>query len=136
MQERNVEVVARWWEAVRRGDLGEELWAEDLEIVNAEGWALEATYRGHDGLRRWWNDLAEAFSELTLEVDEIAALDEEHVLTVQRFVGQFRHTKLPFEGPWASVVTVTAGRIRSAVGYLTKGRALRAFERGSAASGQ
>jgi len=132
MEERNAEVVVRWCEAIERGDLGEELWDADLEIVNAEGWALEATYRGHDGLRRWWSDLEEAFSDFAMEVEEITPFDDERVLTVQRFVGRFRATGIPFDGPWASVITVRAGRIVHAVGYLTKGRALRALERGSA----
>ena len=130
MGEQNLDVVAGWAEAIRGGDLAEELWDVDLEIVNAEGWALEATYRGHDGLRRWWSDLAEAFSDFAMEVEEIAPLDEARFLTVQRFVGHFRATGIPFDEPWASVITVRAGRIVHAVGYLTKGRALRAFESG------
>jgi ketosteroid isomerase-like protein len=114
---------------MRRGDLAEQLWSPDLEIVNAKGWVVEATYHGHDGLRQWWSDLAEAFSELKMEVEEITQLDEERFLTVQRFVGRFRATEIPFDGRWASVVTARAGRIEHAVGYLTKGRALKAIER-------
>jgi ketosteroid isomerase-like protein len=130
MAEENVDVVTRWAEAIQRGDLAEGLWDADLEIVNAEGWALEATYREHDGLRRWWSDLAEAFSDFAMKVEEITPLDADHVLTVQRFVGHFRTTGIPFDGQWASVITVRAGHIVRAVGYLTKGRALRAFESG------
>jgi ketosteroid isomerase-like protein len=136
MGEQNVGVVARWAEAIQRGDLAEELWDADLEIVNAKGWALEATYRGHDGLRRWWSDLAEAFSDFAMEVEEITPLDEERFLTVQRFVGHFRATGIPFDAPWASVLRVRAGRIVHAVGYLTKGRALRAVERGPGGTAQ
>jgi ketosteroid isomerase-like protein len=122
----NTEVVARWADALRRDDLGEELWSPDLEIVNAEGWVLEATYRGHDGLRQWWHDLAEAFSDFRMEIEEITLLDEERVLTVQRFVGQFRVTGIPIDADWASVITIRAGRIVHAIGYLTKEQALRA----------
>ena len=100
-------------------------------IVNAKGWPVEATYRGRDGLRRWWEDLAEAFSDFALEFEEMTPLDGERVLTTQRWVGHFSHTGIPFDGPWASVITVREGRIIQAVGYLTKGRALRAVERGS-----
>jgi hypothetical protein len=35
MEEQNVEVVARWAEALRRGNLGVELWDAELEILNA-----------------------------------------------------------------------------------------------------
>jgi ketosteroid isomerase-like protein len=124
----NLEIMKRWAEAIGRGDLAEELWAPDLEIVNAEGWALEATYRGHEGLHRWWSDLAEAFSDFGMQVEEITAVDEERFLTVQRFVGHFRTTGIPFDAPWASVVTVKDGRITRAMGYRSKRRALRALE--------
>jgi len=131
MGQQNVEVVARWAEALRRGNLGEALWDADLEIVNAKGWPLETTYRGHDGLRRWWDDLAEAFSDCALEFEEMTPLDEERVLTTQRWVGHFRHTGIPIDGSWASVITVRDGRIVHAVGYVTKKQAVRASERGS-----
>jgi ketosteroid isomerase-like protein len=124
----NLEIMKRWAEAIQRGDLAEELWASDLEIVNAEGWALEATYRGYEGLHRWWSDLAEAFSDFGMHVEEITAVDDERFLTVQRFVGHFRTTGIPFDAPWASVVTVKDGRITRAMGYRSKGRALRALE--------
>jgi ketosteroid isomerase-like protein len=131
MGDQNLDVLASWAERVARGDLAEELWDPDLEIVNAEGWALEATYRGREGLRRWWSDVEEAFSDFGMEVDEVTQLDEEHFLTVQRFVGHFRATGIPFDGRWASLLTVRAGRIVRAVGYLTRGRAVRAFESGA-----
>jgi ketosteroid isomerase-like protein len=120
------EVIARWAEVLRRGELGEEFWGDDLEIVNAEGWVVETIYRGHEGLRQWWHDLAEAFSDFRMEMDEITPLDEQRALTVQRFIGRFRTTEIPLDAEWASVVTVKDGRIVHAIGYLTKELALRA----------
>jgi ketosteroid isomerase-like protein len=129
MGERNVEIIARWAEAIRHGDLAEELWGANLEIVNAKGWPVEATYHGYDGLRRWWSDLEEACSDLVLEFDEITSIDGERVLTAQRWAGTFRATGLPFDGAWASILTVRDGRIVRATGYLTKRSALRAVAR-------
>ena len=126
MSQENVEIVQRWAEAIGRGDLAEALWAPDLEIVNAEGWALEATYRGYEGLRQWWDDLEEAFSDFAMQVEEITPVDGERVLTEQRFIGHFRKTGIRFDAPWASVVTVKDRRITSAVGYVSKRRALKA----------
>jgi ketosteroid isomerase-like protein len=134
MGERNRAVLDRWAEAIRRGDLAQELWDPDLEIVNAKGWALESTYRGYEGLHRWWADLAEAFSDFTMDVEEITPLDDERFLTVQRFIGHFRHTEIPFDARWASVITVRGGRIAQAVGYVSERRALRALERESGAT--
>ncbi len=130
-----MEALIRWHDAIRRGDLGEELWHPDAEIVNARGWVVEATYRGHEGLRRWWSDLEEAFSDFTMEAEEITPLDKERFLTTQRFVGRFRHSQIPLDAPWASVLTVRDGRITRAVGYLSKKQALRELEREGAAGG-
>ncbi len=126
MSQENVEIVRRWGEAIERGEFAEALWAPDLEIVNAKGWALEATYHGHEGLRRWWSDLEEAFSDFAMRVEEISPVDGENFLTVQRFIGHFRQTGIRFDAPWASVVTVKGGRITRAVGYMSKRLALEA----------
>jgi ketosteroid isomerase-like protein len=120
------EVIAQWADALRRGDLGVELWSTDVEIVNAEGWVVETVYRGHEGLRRWWDDLAEAFSDFRMEMDEITPLDEQRALTVQRFIGKFRATEIPLDAEWASVITVKDGLMVHAIGYLTKDLALQA----------
>jgi ketosteroid isomerase-like protein len=128
MEEANLEIIKRWAEAIQRGDLAEELWAPDLEIVNAKGWALEATYHGYEGLHRWWSDLAAAFSDFAMRVEEITPVDDERFLTVQRFLGHFRKTGIRFDAPWASVVTIRGGRITRAVGYRSKRRAVRALE--------
>jgi ketosteroid isomerase-like protein len=103
-----------------------DFWDPGVEVINAEGWVIETSYRGHEGLRRWWDDLAEAFGEFALEVQDVLELDGERVLTTQRFVGRFRTTDLPFDGPWASILTIRDGRVVRAQGYLTKRRAMRA----------
>lgn len=61
-----------------------------------------------------------------MDIEEITPIDEERVLTVQRFVGQFRTTEIPLDASWASVITVRAGRMVHAIGYFTKEQALRA----------
>jgi ketosteroid isomerase-like protein len=122
----NVEVVRQWTDGLQRGELGFEYWHPDLRIDNAAGWPVEASYQGHDGLERWWEDLAEAFTDFRMEVEEFVSLDEERVLTSQRFVGHFRTTGIAFDGPWASLFWVRSGKILRAKGYLSKRRAMRA----------
>ena len=126
MSEDAADVVRRWFEGTSEGDLAVELWHPDALIENARGWVLEVEYRGHDGVRQWWNDLAEAFADFRMELDELTPLDEERVLTTQRFVGHFRATGIELDGPWASVCTVRHGLIVHAVGYFTKQQAMKA----------
>lgn len=121
-------VVERWAEAIGRGELVAEHFHPDVEIVNIDSLAVTATYRGHDGLRRWWADMEEAISDLRMDVMEITQLDRERFLTIQRMIGTFRTAEIPVDTQWASVLTVSAGRITRAVGYVSKQKALRAVE--------
>jgi ketosteroid isomerase-like protein len=107
---------------------GEEFqaWDPDVEILNAEGWVLESVYHGHEGLRRWWDDLAEAFGDFRIVLEERMELDDERVLTTQRFVGHFRLTDIQFDGRWAAIVWVRDGKVVRGQGHLSKRRALRA----------
>ena len=64
-----------------------------------------------------------------MQVEEITPVDDERVLTVQRFIGHFRTTEIPFDARWASVVTVREGTHRAGGGpYLSKRRALQALD--------
>jgi ketosteroid isomerase-like protein len=122
----NLEIVLRAFEELRKGDFEGGAWDPNVEVVNAAGWVIETTYRGHTGLRRWWEDLAEAFGDFDLELDEMLEVDDERVLTTQRFVGHFRATEIPFDGLWASILWVRGGKVVRAEGYLSKRRAMRA----------
>jgi ketosteroid isomerase-like protein len=122
----NLEIVLRAFEELRKGDFEGGAWDPNVEVVNAAGWVIETTYRGHTGLQRWWEDLAEAFGDFDLELDETLEVDEERVLTTQRFVGHFRATEIPFDGLWASILWVKDGKVVRAEGYLSKRRAMRA----------
>jgi ketosteroid isomerase-like protein len=122
----NLEIVRRAFEDLRRDEYEGGVWDPDVEVINAAGWVIETAYRGHAGLHRWWDDLAEAFADFSIELDETLEVDEARVLTTQRFVGHFRATEIPFDGRWASILWIRDGRIVRAEGYLSKRRAMRA----------
>jgi ketosteroid isomerase-like protein len=122
----NLEVVRQAFEELRRGEYEGGVWHPDVEVINAAGWVIETAYHGHAGLRRWWDDLAEAFGNFSIELDDAQEVDEERVLTTQRFVGHFRTSEIPFDGPWASILWVRDGMVVRAQGYLNKRRAMRA----------
>jgi ketosteroid isomerase-like protein len=122
----NLEIVRRAFEDLRSGEYEGGAWDPEVEVVNAAGWVIETSYRGHSGLRQWWDDLAEAFGDFRIELDDAMDVDGERVLTTQRFVGHFRATEIPFDGPWASILWIRDGRIVRAEGHLSKRRALRA----------
>jgi ketosteroid isomerase-like protein len=126
VSEEAVGVVRRWLDGTARGELMVELWDPQCRIENAEGWVIEVEYFGHEGVRRWWDDLDEAFADLRLEPEELIAIDDERVLSTHRFRGHFRTTGIELNGPWAAVITVRDGLMVEAVGYFTKAQAMKA----------
>jgi ketosteroid isomerase-like protein len=124
MSQENLEIVRRAFEEMGGDEFS--AWDPDVEIINAEGWVIETTYRGHEGLRQWWDDIAEAFGDFRIELEEVMAVDEERVLTTQRFIAHFRTTEIPFDGYWASIIWVRNGKVVRGHGHLSKRRALRA----------
>jgi ketosteroid isomerase-like protein len=122
----NLAIVRRAFDELLRREYEGGVWDPEVEINNAAGWVIETDYHGYAGLRRWWEDLAEAFDDFGLELDEVIEIDEERVLTTQRFVGHFRSTDIEFDGPWASILWVREGKIVRAQGHLSKRRAMRA----------
>jgi ketosteroid isomerase-like protein len=122
----NLDVARRAFADLRSRRFDGDAWDPDVEVINAEGWVIETAYHGHDGLGRWWEDLAEAFGDFDIELEEVTEVDGERVLTTQRFVGHFRTTDIPFDGQWASILTIRDGRVVRAQGFLSKRRAMRA----------
>jgi ketosteroid isomerase-like protein len=126
MATHNLEIARRAFEEMRSRRYEGGVWDPAVEVINAEGWVIETAYHGHEGLRRWWDDLAEAFGDFDIELDDVMEIDDERVLSTQRFVGHFRTTDIPFDGAWASLLWIRNGRVVRAQGFLSKRRALRA----------
>jgi ketosteroid isomerase-like protein len=126
MARENLEVVRRAFEDIRSGEYEGGAWDPEVEVLNAAGWVIESSYRGHAGLRQWWDDLAEAFGDFGIELEDVMEVDEERVLTTQRFIGHFRATEIPFDGAWASILWIRDGRVVRAEGHMSKRRAMRA----------
>ena len=83
-------------------------------------------FHGHDGLRRWFQDFAEAFEDIHFEVLDYTALDAQRVLTKIRSQGHFRETGLPIDLRWVCMSSVRNGKVVHAAGYLSAREALKA----------
>jgi ketosteroid isomerase-like protein len=78
-------------EAYSRGDYDAALegfhpdieWRVEPELVADAG-----VYRGHDGVRRFWETWAEAIEGMSLEIEEVRALDGGWLLAVTRATGK------------------------------------------------
>ena len=126
MSAENVELVRRWFEGLARGDLGPEICDEEILIRNWDESPIRGPYHGHAGLRQWWADFDDAFEDVHLELKEAIDVDDERVVTAQHVVGRFRLTGIEVDGPFGAIVTVRDGKIVSAIGYASPGRAKKA----------
>jgi ketosteroid isomerase-like protein len=121
-----VAVVTRWFDALAQGDPAPELCHPEIEIRNWAEAPITGPYYGHEGLHQWWNDVADAFDDVHFELLEATPIDDTRCVTVQRLVGRFRLTGIDVNGAWGAIVTVRDGKILSAMGYATPGRAKKA----------
>jgi ketosteroid isomerase-like protein len=121
-----VAIVRGWFSELERGNPAPELCHPDIEIRNWDDAPITGPYHGHEGVHRWWADVAEAFEDVRFDLQHIEPIDEARCLTVQELVGRFRHTGIEVSGAWAAIVTVRDGKILSAIGYASPRRARRA----------
>ena len=84
----------------------------NIEIVSAFGGIEERTYRGHDGLRRWVQDVTEAFDEWTLHIHEIEHLAPDRALVVGAVHFRGRGSGLTVDLPCAWLMEHDEGRLR------------------------
>jgi ketosteroid isomerase-like protein len=108
----NVEIVRSAFLAFNRSDpRWDEHWAEDCEFVSITGGQIEgATYRGHDGLRRYAKDRLDAWEELRFEPDEFIDAGE-LVVVVGILTGRGRGSGVPVDQPVAVAFELRAGKI-------------------------
>ena len=77
-----MELVRRAFEAFERRDLGgvQAVAAADVEVGAAPELPNSATYRGHDGFATWIAEWLDAWGEFRIDVLDVEAIDDEHVV--------------------------------------------------------
>jgi uncharacterized protein len=127
MSEENVDLVRRGHVAFR--DSGEEAIFEylhaDIDLTPVEELLDGETFHGHDGVRRFFQMLREAFGDFGWEPQEF--VDEgDHVIVVTRFFAAGRGSGVPVEAMIYNVWTVRHGKAVRVHGYLSRSDALEA----------
>ncbi len=83
MNETNADLLRRWYRVMRDGDVDAvmPLVHPEFELVTPPALAAEPdTYRGPDGLRRYFESFYEAMDEVTFEADDFIAVGERVVV--------------------------------------------------------
>jgi ketosteroid isomerase-like protein len=97
MSQENVELALQAFDAVNRRDLDAllALIDDDVEIVTRIA-AVEGGLHGHDGMRRWWENMFTAFPDYYFEVVDVRDLGEVTLASL-RALGHGAGSDVPFE---------------------------------------
>lgn len=79
----NSELVRRWFRGLERAELGLDLCDHAIEIRNWAEFPITGPDRGHEGVRRWWDDIGDAFENLDWELLDVVDAGDERVVTAQ-----------------------------------------------------
>jgi ketosteroid isomerase-like protein len=112
MSEENVEVVRQAFDAWNRGDHDALLrrWGEDAEFYPLRAQLEGRAYRGPDGLREFIDELANEWTDVRFEVDEIREAGEQMVGS-GRFRARGQASGVDINVPLGVVGVVRSGRI-------------------------
>ena len=127
MSEENVEIVRRAVEAFEREGLEGSLRHYDPEIEwsTTGAWIEAATYRGHEGVRRYFGHLDDEFDDLRFEVEELIEAGDQVILTV-RAGGRGKASGAAVELTMHAVCSLRDGMIVRMRNYADKAEALEA----------
>jgi len=129
MSGENVEVVQRWWAGFNEDGMPPlALCDEEIEIRNAEDFLMPGHYQGHDGVRRWRDQVFDIFDDARVETDDILDVpgDGETVVMLLRATGTASYTGIKVDFEWAAIWTMRDGKLLRAQGYLNRADALEA----------
>jgi ketosteroid isomerase-like protein len=126
MSAENVDLFLRSGDAFNRRDLAGWLEGYDPEIVFEPQVAqFEGSFKGHDGLRLFFDNIGEDFESFQVEFDEVRDLGD-RVLAVGTAEGRGRGSGIDNQGPVAIVASFWEGKITRFKDYGERDRALRA----------
>lgn len=93
----NVELAHRAIEALNRRDLDAFLAFSDPDVeFTPYTVEVDGRYRGHDGIRRWWDDLFGVFPDWSVSLEEVREIGP-HTLAVLRVGGHGEGSGTPVD---------------------------------------
>jgi len=75
----------------------------DVELIPVRAVLEGSVYRGHEGLRRWLEDMREDWEDFRIDSHEVRGLDERRVLVVGSFHARGRSSGVTLDQPAAWV---------------------------------
>ena len=127
----NAGIVRSSYDAFHRRDLDEFLTYHDSAVeFRSLVLEVEGVYRGHEGLRGWWENVVDVFPDWLPQIED-ARESGDCVLLRVRVEGHGTGTGIDLERHAWNVVEVHDGRITSSAFFRTEEEALEAMRRES-----
>jgi ketosteroid isomerase-like protein len=102
----------------------EEFFDPEIEWVPVtQSLLASGTYRGYEGVRRFWSEFLSTWEEFEIEAQELVDCGD-HVAVVMRMWG--RTHELELDVTWSSLNTVRDGRVVRVQGFTSRDGALEA----------
>ena len=126
MSQENVEIVRSTFEAFQRRDLDAFLGCFDPDVeYRSLVLEVEGTYRGHEGMRRWWEGILTVFPDWSPEVVDSRDLGQQVVSRV-RAEGRGTGSGISVDRDIWHLGEVRDGRLRWSAFFRTEDEALEA----------
>ena len=113
MSTKDVETIQKGVSALNRGDVNgvAATLAPDVELVPLRAVLAGSTYRGHEGLRRWLDDMSEDWSEFELTLQEVRELWPGCVLVQAKIRLRGRSSGVAVDSPGAWLCDMRAAKV-------------------------
>jgi ketosteroid isomerase-like protein len=127
MSQENVELARKGYAAIARRDFDAvlELMDPDIESHNPPEVPEAGVHRGHDAVRRDWEQTFELFEDFSIDVEQYFDAGDELVVFLL-YRGRARGSSADIEAKMAHVWTIRDGKAIRLRQYLDRGEALEA----------
>jgi ketosteroid isomerase-like protein len=99
--------------------------AVDIEVHTRLGSVTGEPYRGHDGIRRWFDDIGEQFASFEPDVSELSEVVEGRVFAAARVETRGKVSDLPWREDLCYVVEIADSKVTRVETFLDRGEAER-----------
>jgi ketosteroid isomerase-like protein len=125
MSARQEEIVSGALDAIARRDLPELLLYLDPEIqLHPLHSTWESAYAGHEGIERWWADVAQIWDEFMPHTEELRNEGEDTLVARVHWRGRPKGSATELDGPAAAVIGFRGDKILSLSLFADEARAL------------
>jgi ketosteroid isomerase-like protein len=132
MSQENFDVVRRFEESWASQDLDAALGCVHDEIEfdwSGSIGPFVGTYRGHDGVTRFWHDMLEAWERFSPEAEEVIDCGPDRLITLDVVRARGKGSGIDMQSRGAMLWTLRDGKILRAKMFQTKDEALEAVGR-------